>query len=532
MLTLTSINKEVKESEEIMTMIKIASIFSKDIILQQRKPILVWGEGQDGTIVDVTIASTHAQCMVKNQSWSVTLQAMEACCKQQITVIATNPTDGAKEEIIIDNVSVGEVWIASGQSNMEFLYRYDIERIPLDQLEADEQLRFFDVPKVSYEGQLEAGHYEDYGFWRTWSGENAEWFSAVSLYFGQELRRKLNVPVGIIGCNWGGSSAAAWTSPEYMEAEPRLKEVVKEYQESLNTLDRKAYMNATDYMTLKEPGEERKFLDLFMMGMKFSEIIATRGNSQTEEEKQYSMLSMMVGPRSFRRPSGLYEMMLKKILPYEVRGTLWYQGEEDEISRSEFYDVSLKGVIDTFRNRRGELPFLIVQLPPFEGNAFSLARKYPIIRKMQQKVSETVPNVWCACITDAGDRNNIHPRRKRPVGERLGLLALKHIYDMELEADSPKFIDGKKEGEAVILHFANVADGLCTPEDKAAGIELYAEGLRLSPDITVGKDTVILTDESLSSITDVTVKYATDNYFEVNLFNSAGLPVFPFEAKI
>jgi sialate O-acetylesterase len=515
-----------------MTRIKLASIFTKDIILQRNKPIPVWGEGCDGTIIDVTIASNHAQCIVRNQSWSVTLPAMEACCKQLITLTATDPKDGTREDIIIENVSVGEVWIAGGQSNMEFLYRYDIEKIPADKIEEDEELRFFDVPKVSYEGQLEMGHYDDYGFWRTWNSENSEWFSAVGLYFGQELRRKLGVPVGIIGCNWGGSSAAAWTSPEYMGADPQLKKVVEEYLEGLNTLDRTTYIKATDYMTAKDPSEERKFLDLFMMGKKFSEVLTARGNSQTEEEVQYSMMSMKVGPRSFRRPYGLYQMMLSTILPYEIRGVLWYQGEEDEISRSEFYDISLKGVIDTFRNHRSELPFLIVQLPPFEGNAFSLARKYPTIRKLQQKVSETMPNVWCACITDAGDRNNIHPRRKKPVGERLGWLALKHTYGMDLEADSPRFVKGVKEGETVILHFENVADGLHTTDDKATGIELYGEGLRLSPDITLEKDTVILTDESLISITDITVKYAADNYFEVNLFNSAGLPVFPFEVKI
>lgn len=515
-----------------MTMIKLASVFSNNIILQRRKPIPVWGEGQDGAIIDVSLACGHAQYVVKNHCWSVTLPALEACCKQQIRVIATNPTNGVKEEIIIEDVSVGEVWIAGGQSNMEFLYRYDIERIPAEKIEADEQLRFFDVPRVSYEGQLEAGHYEDYGIWRTWNSENSEWFSAVCLYFGQLLRRMLKVPVGIIGCNWGGSSAAAWTSPENMKSEPQLRKVIDDYQESLNNLDMEAYFEATDYMTAKDPGEERQFMDQFMTGRKISEILATRGNSQTEEEKQFFMLSMMVGPRSFRRPSGLYELMLKSILPYEVRGALWYQGEEDEISRSEFYDASLRGVIDTFREGKGDLPFIIVQLPPFEGNSFSLAKKYPIIRKMQQKVSETVPNLWCACTTDAGDRNNIHPRWKRPVGERMGLLALKHIYDKKLEADSPKFVEGKKEGDTVILHFKDVADGLCTPENKATGIELYAQGLRLSPDIIVGKDTVILTDESLSSITDITVKYATENYFDVNLFNSAGLPAFPFETKI
>ncbi len=515
-----------------MKRIKLASIFTSDIVLQQNKPIPIWGEGQEGTIIDVTLASHHSQTTVRNQCWSVTLPAMEACCKQQITVVAMDPTDGSKEEIILDNVSLGEVWIASGQSNMEFLYRYDMDRIPDQELQEDEQLRFFDVPRVSYEGQLEAGHYEEYGFWRTLTGENAQWFSAVGLYFGLELRRRLKVPVGIIGCNWGGSSAAAWTSPECMEADPKLRKVVEEYQEGLRTLDMDAYLKATDYMTAKDPEEDRKFQDLFMMGKKFSEIIAERVNSRTEEENQSFMLSMRVGPRSFRRPSGLYEMMLQKILPCQVRGALWYQGEEDEIARADFYDVSLQGVIDTFRNHWSDLPFFIVQLPPFEGNAFSLARRYPTIRNMQQKVSETVPGVWCACITDAGDRNNIHPRRKKPVGERLGWLALKHIYGVQLVADSPKFVEGRKEGESVILHFEHVAEGLYTTEGKPTGIELYAEGLRLSPDITVGKDTVTLTDESLTSVSDITVRYAMDNYFEVHLFNSAGLPVFPFEAKL
>lgn len=512
--------------------IKLASLFAKEMVLQRRKPISVWGEGNDGMIIDVTIASSQVQGIVSNQRWSVTLPAMEACTKQRITVTATDPEDGTREVITIDNVSVGEVWIAGGQSNMEFLYRYDVERIPGEKIEEDEELRFFDVPRVSYEGQLEAGHYEDYGFWRTLNGENSEWFSAVGLYFGQELRRSLKVPVGIIGCNWGGSSAASWTSPEYMEAEPQLKRVVEEYLESLHNLDMTAYSKATDYMTAKDPGEERQFLDMFMMGKKFSEVIAAKGNTQTEEERQYSILNMKVGPRSFRRPSGLYERMLREILSYEIQGVLWYQGEEDELARSEFYDISLKGVINTFRNHRSELPFLIVQLPPFEGNAFSLARKYPVIRRQQQRVSETLSNVWCACITDAGDRNNIHPRRKRPVGERLSRLALRHTYGLNIEADSPRFVKGEKEGEAVILHFENVAEGLHTPEDKAAGIELYAEGMRLYPDLCVGKDTITLTDESLTSVNDILVKYASDNYFEVNLYNSAGLPVFPFEVKI
>ena len=242
------------------------------------------------------------------------------------------------------------------------------------------------------------------------------------------------------------------------------------------------------------------------------------------------MLNMQIGPRSFRRPSGLYEMMLKKILPCEVRGALWYQGEEDGISRSDFYDVSLTAIINSFRDRWENLPFLIVQLPPFEGNAFALARKYPVIRKMQQKVSETLPNVWCACTTDAGDRNNIHPRHKRPVGERLSRLALKHVYGVKVEADSPKAVEIRKEEDSVILRFDNTAGGIQIQGEYVKGLELYVEGYRVHPDIRTEHDLVILTSESLVSVKNqIVVKYAMDNYFEANLYNLAGLPVFPFE---
>ena len=513
-----------------MTFITLASVFTDNLVLQRQRKIPVWGEGRDGICVEVKLSSERAGTVVKNGRWSVSLPAMEASCGLQLTVTAKDEKTEQEQEIRIANVAVGEVWIASGQSNMEFLYRYDIERIREEETPEDEMFRFFDVPKVSYEGQLEAGHYEDYGFWRCLNGKNAEWFSAVGYYFGRILRQELQVPVGIIGCNWGGCNAATWTSPERMREYEETRGVIEEYQNGLKKIDMNAYIRATDYMTAKDPSESRIMTDLLLSGAGFQEIEAKRRSLQTREDEEYSMTSMQVGPRSFRRPSGLYENMLKKILPCEIRGVLWYQGEEDEIARSEFYDVSLTALIKTFRDQWENLPFLLVQLPPFEGHALALARKYPIIRRMQQKVSETVPGVWCACTTDAGERNNIHPRRKRPVGERLGFLALKHVYQKNIEADSPKLIKMEKEGDTISLYFINTADGLRTTEGKVKGLEIYAQGFRLFPDIRVEKDRIILTDESLCSVMDqITVRYAADNYFEVNLYNSAGLPVFPFE---
>ena len=513
-----------------MALITLAEIFTNDLVVQRQKKIPVWGEGENGVSVEVEFDSERVQTVVENGVWSVEFPPMEAASKKKLRVTAKKPDSEETQEILIENIAVGEVWIASGQSNMEFLYRYDIERTTVNEKDEDEDLRFFDIPEVSYEGQLEAGHYEDYGFWRSFKEENADWFSAVGYYFGRKLREKLQVPVGIIGCNWGGSNAATWTSPQRIQEYLETRKVVEDYLDSLKAMDMDAYMKATDYMTAKDPVEERATTDQFMMGIPFKEIEAKRKNKQSEEDRQYFMLNMQIGPRSFRRPSGLYEMMLKKILPCEVRGALWYQGEEDEISRSDFYDVSLTAIINSFRDRWEKLPFLIVQLPPFEGNAFALARKYPVIRKMQQKVSETLPNVWCACTTDAGDRNNIHPRHKRPVGERLSRLALKHVYGVKVEADSPKAVEIGKEEDSVILRFDNTAGGIQIQGEYVKGLELYVEGYRVHPDIRTEHDLVILTSESLVSVKNqIVVKYAMDNYFEANLYNLAGLPVFPFE---
>lgn len=513
-------------------MIKLAAIFTDHMVFQRRKPIVVWGEGRKNIKISAELGGHRAELFSQDEKWQIELPAMEAAEKLTLRVTAEDRETGNQQVLEILDVAVGELWIASGQSNMEFLYRYDIERLAEKDLIPDDGLRFYDVPKVSYEGQLEAGHYEDYGFWRTWCKEDAEWFSAVGFYFGQMLRNELRVPIGIIGCNWGGCSAASFTNPKYMEDVECLRNVLLTYEERLKEIDLESYYKATDYMTAADPAANRAINDLMLTGVPFPVVMEKAASLQSEEERTYQFQAMQVGPRSFRRPGMLYKHMLSKIAQCRAGGVIWYQGEEDEIERADFYDVSLTALIQSFREHWEEIPFLLVQLPPFEGNAFALARKYPKIREMQEKAAKTISNVWCACATDAGEKNNIHPRKKRPVGERLGLLALKHVYGYDLEADSPELISAKKDNGAIYLKFSHTADGLYTDRPADCGIRVMSDGFSLKPDIEIQGDTIILKDECFLCLKELTVSYARDNYYEVSLYNSAGLPVFPFETKV
>jgi sialate O-acetylesterase len=506
---------------------KAAAFFTDHMIFQQNKDIVVWGEGSDGEEVTVLFNGKSAKGIVKDGEWEVRLAPVPAGTYEELVIEC-----GSKKTVIKD-IAVGEVWLASGQSNMEFLYKYDEERIPDEMIEEDDLLRFYDVPEACSVEQEKLGHFENYGFWRRWKDTDAKWFSAVGAYFGAKLRKELNVPVGIIGINWGGCNAIGWTSPERAAEHPELMEIVNEYEEFVKTLDMDEYNAANDEAAAKDPAEGQHFMDMFMMGRDMSDHFKEMFANPDPEAQKKSMLTMAVGPKNYRRPFGLYEFMLKKVRRAEVAGALWYQGEEDEIKRSEFYDISLGAVIDTFRDNFGkDMPFLAVQLPPFEGNFFALARKYPVIREKIEKVADTVPNVWCSCSTDCGHRTNIHPRNKRPVGERLGLLALKHVYGKDIEADSPILVKSERFGGKVVLTFSHASSGLCFKGTELKAFDVFAEEYHVLPDVTVKGDQIVIEDSAIASAEEITVKYARDNYSEPNLYAGNGLPVFPFECTL
>ena len=190
-------------------MLKTAAIFQDYMILQREKPIYVWGEGTPGMEVTARIQGKKGTAVVDDTGrWKVEIPALEASEKEELLITS------AEESLTYNEVAVGEVWVAGGQSNMEFWMRYEKHREEEFKNCPHRNLRFFDVPEICYEGQEEEFDYSRQGIWReAVSQEELEYFSAVGYYFQKEIQKELGVPVGVIGCNWGGTITRAWMNP-------------------------------------------------------------------------------------------------------------------------------------------------------------------------------------------------------------------------------------------------------------------------------------------------------------------------------
>ncbi len=499
-------------------MLKPAMIFSNKMVLQREKDIPVWGTASPGAVVTVELDGSRVETAADpNGNWRAVLPPHEAGTGCQLRV-----TSGGEERFFQD-VCVGEVWLAGGQSNMEYLLGFEkhIDEVLAGQM--NPMIRFFDYPEVSYEGQLDDYNYCNNGFWRGCTKEDLPWFSAVGYYFAQNIQKSLNIPVGIIGCNWGGTPACAWMDTKYLTGNDG--EVwVREFEDAVRDLDVAGYQKAFR----ANPGNDRTDQLHDPFGIQVVKIGLSR-------EQQLKLMESMPaapdpnGPWYERRPGGLYETMLKKVHPYAVRGAIWYQGESDDTHPEEYATV-FSQMIRCWRDLwQEDLPFLFVQLAPFRNWLACSGLAYPRVRASQERVSKTVPNTWMASIGDAGMEWDIHPKDKLPVGERLALLARGHVYGQDILCDAPEFLSAEKANGRVAICFSH-GEGL-----HIAGDALHAmvgvNGAGKCREISAGEiqDGKLI----LHGCDDiVTLQYAWTDYCEVNLYNAAGIPAKPFEVKL
>jgi sialate O-acetylesterase len=271
----------------------------------------------------------------------------------------TMQISAGEESLTLRDVQVGDVFLAAGQSNMEFHMRYDAD-LEEERLRCtDDRLRFFDYPEVSYPGQIDEADYgKNFGFWRKANPKQIEWFSAVGCYFAKEIRKRYDVPVGILGCNWGGTPACAWMSRENILTGGG-KAWIDEYEEGLKTLDPAAYeeqFRQTPAARKTDPFED-PFSDMLMKGMGFPEIFETLTGQKPDPAMLPQILaaasSPVVGPKTETRPSGLYESMLKEVAPYTLKSFLYYQGESDGDRHPELYKTLFPALIHGFRELWG-----------------------------------------------------------------------------------------------------------------------------------------------------------------------------------
>ncbi|MFC5405321.1 sialate O-acetylesterase [Cohnella soli] len=495
------------------------AIFSDNMVLQRGKNIKVWGKGADGDAI--TVALGHAQMTVSpvDGVWTAVLPPMEAVesCEMSVSSAATG------ERLVIRNVAIGEVWIAGGQSNMEYVLRLDAEAAHSVSSANNPSIRFFDTPKLCYEGQEKDGDFSDYGFWRTCDPDNAGYYSAIGYYFALKINESLNVPVGIVGCNWGGTTASTWLGEQYLERDEDLSIYLREYEEATRDLDLVEYERQFQELQASMQGpEHREYMD-WLVGHEF-----------TEQPVEYTAESDpsvkdLIGPKFFNRPARLFHAMVKQIAGYTARGVLWYQGESDAV-KPNLYGKLFTALIACWRAEwQDELPFLSVQLAPFRAWFSSKGVNYPIVREQQELVSKTVPLVYMASVMDGGMIWDIHPKNKRPVGERLALLARGKVYGQDVLCEASETSEIMRVGASVSIAFLHAGAGLVVNGDQLNGLQLFIDGEETTDfEVDVRGNALRIDSEAIEKARSLEIRFAWTDYVEVNLYSSAGLPAKPF----
>jgi sialate O-acetylesterase len=320
---------------------------------------------------------------------------------------------------------VGEVWIASGQSNMEWPLRLSFEPQGDIQNAGNPRLRLFTVPKLKATepvGDVAAA-------WQESSPESVSNFSAVAYYFGSYLQRELDVPVGLIHTSWGGSPAEVWIRHQVLAKNPEYKRDI---------------LDAFDL-------QERK-VEEAMVQFEQEEAQAKK------EGKPFDKRRPSVG----WRPSELYNGMIAPLLSYAIQGAIWYQGESNA-SRAHQYRTLFTDLIRNWRKDwdQGDFTFLEVQLAPFMATKEEPEESaWAELREAQLLATEMLPKVGMAVITDVGDQKDIHPRWKKPVGYRLSLAARAISYEQDIVFTGPSFRRMKVKDDQAILSFDSVGKGL------------------------------------------------------------------------
>ena len=628
--------------------VTLPRLLSDGVILQRDKPLTIWGWAAEGEKVIVSFAGKEKSTQAVDGKWQVTFPARKAGGPYELVVT------GEKNQLKRSNILLGDLWVASGQSNMELPLRRVRYQYPgLIETTQQPNIREFNVPVTyAFKGPL-----SDYtqGDWKTATPENLEGFSAVGFFFAQKLLAETNVPVGIITIPVGGSPAEAWVSESVLQKYPQYLQKLQPFKDdahvqatiakdkansdkwygdlgaadiglknnwSQEKLDTSAWKTLQVPGFLKEQGIEftngafwvRKTVELtqaqvakkavlwlgcivdgdqvFVNGQAVGQTgyqyppriyavpagllkagknsIAIRvtsysANAGFVKDKRYALMfgeskfgaaysgdeevslrgewqyqiaatagAMQPGTTLHYLPSSLFNAKLAPALPLKIKGVIWYQGESN-VSRAAEFQQLMTDLIGDWRKQfqQPDLPFVYAQLANFLPAVSEPGESgWAELREAQRKTL-AVKNTAMAVAIDAGEWNDIHPLDKQKVGERLALGALKVAYGKKsLLASGPSLKKAKVKGNKVELVFADVGKGLQTTDGELKHIALAGADKKFVWAKAEVKDNKLVV--SADSITEPKwVRYAwADNPEGANLYNSAGLPASPFEARV
>lgn len=437
--------------------VRLPKIFGDSMVLQQQSQVAVWGWADADEAVTVSLGDAKAEAKAgADGKWMTKLATPAAGGPFELKV-------KGKNEITLKDVLVGEVWICSGQSNMEWTVAISLNG-RLETEEADyPKIRMIKVQNTASEKPQD----DIKGQWQVCSPQTASGFSAVGLFYARHLHKILGgVPIGMINSSWGGTICEAWTSKEALQSVDSLKPL----------LERDA--------TFK-PGNPNQC-------------------------------------------SALYNGMIHPLVPFGIRGAIWYQGESNR-ARAAQYRTLFPTMIADWRQRfgQGDFPFYYVQLAPFNygGSGIELAEIWEA-----QTQTLSVPNTGMCVTTDIGDLKDIHPVNKQEVGRRLALWALTKTYNKPVPFSGPMYESQAIEGDKIRLKFKHADGGLVArrnAEKKLTNFQIAgADKNYVDATAVIEGDSVLVSNEKVKE--PVSVRFAWNQLAEPNFFNAAGLPAIPF----
>lgn len=470
----------------------LPALFSDHMVIQRNLPVHVWGTATAKEPVSVTFRGETKQITTDALGrWSVYLTPGEAGGPFPLSVKATN-------SITFQDVMVGDVWIASGQSNMEFpMYKV---------AQSEKEIAAANIPEVRL--LLVERKASDYALsnitakpWAACSPESINGFSAVAYFFAREIQKREHVPVGIIDSSWGGTPAEAWTSLSAIAKDASLMPIFT------------AYSKMTDK-------EETNRLEV-----KLEQQAIEEAKAAGKPVPKFPWRP----PVETWKPGALYNGMIAPLVPFPIRGVIWYQGESNSVlDRAPYYARLFPTMIRDWRGRwaEGDFPFLFVQISNFTSTPLE---DWPTIREAQLKTLQ-LKNTAMAVTIDIGNPDDVHPTNKQDVGARLALAARATVYGEKIEYSGPIYRLAVPEGSAMRLWFDHAESGLVAKHGELAGFEIAGKDGKFVPaEAKIEGKTLLVSSPQVSE--PMHVRYGWANSPECNLYNKEDLPASPFQTE-
>ena len=487
--------------------LKLPSVFSDGMVLQRDQEVPIWGWSDPDKSVTVSFAGQKQIVTAGDDGKFIAMLKNMKASKESHALSISN---AAGEKVVVKNVLVGEVWLCSGQSNMQMAVRAsnDYER---EQAAANyPQIRMF-LTRSATSLELEK---DCAGYWMVCAPKTVGGFSAAAYFFGRKIHQELDVPVGLIRSCWGGTRVEAW-SP--MASLKQFPEIMK----TKATEDAKA--KKYDPVAVEKSYQEKK--------------VAWQAKVKAAKaagKKPPRAPRKLINPhKSQHYPANLYNAMINPLVPYGIRGAIWYQGESNAntLERAIIYREMLENMVVQWRKAwRSEFPFYAVQLVNFRAPQIQPVEDstWAFIRESFLKFHKEVPNVGIAVGIDVGDAKNIHPKNKQAIGARLAQQALAKTYKKDVVAGSPIYKSMKKDGNRIVISFDDIGAGLVA---QGGALKTFAvagaDKKFVVAQAVINGNTVVVSSPEVK--VPVAVRYAwANNPVGCNLYNKEGFPASPF----